>query len=118
MEESILNTIKKLLGIPATDMAFDLDILVFINDAIAKLHQVGVGPDTPVIVEDNTTLWSAITTDVSIQSMAKTFVHISTKLAFDPPGNSFITDSFKRMLDELIWRINEEANPYVPPVIP
>lgn len=119
MIESILNTIKKLLGIPTEDAAFDADIIVAINSAIATLHQVGVGPVTPMLVVDHNTEWDALTTDPAIQAMSKTYIYLATKLVFDPPATSFAIDSFRKLLDELIYRITVVADPYVPdPVVP
>ena len=55
MTDSILDTIKKLLGIPTTDLAFDEDVKVHINSAFMVLHQLGVGPElAPYSIEDNT----------------------------------------------------------------
>lgn len=116
--DSILNTTKKLLGIPVEDTAFDIDILVLINGALATLFQLGVGPEDPLLVADKDTEWTALTTDVTIQSFSKTFIFLNVRLAFDPPQNSFVTESFKRQIDELTWRIEVQANPYVPPVPP
>lgn len=116
--ESILNTIKKLLGIHVEDTAFDVDILVFINSSIAVLRQLGVGPTDPLLVADKDTEWSALTDDDTILSMAKTYIHLNTKILFDPPGSSFVLDSFKKVIDELVWRIKEEAEPPLPPEEP
>lgn len=116
--ESILNTIKKLLGVSVDDTAFDADILVFINSSIAILRQVGVGPEDPLLVVDKDTEWTALTEDATILSMSKVYIHMTTRLAFDPPSNSFTIDAFKRVADELIWRIKEEAEPPIPPEEP
>jgi hypothetical protein len=115
MIESILDTIKKLLGIPSTDTAFDGDIIVAINSAIGTLHQVGVGPATPVLVTDSTAVWADLTIDPAIQSLIESYIYMSAKLVFDPPGTSFGIESFKNMLQELIWRIAIVADP--PPTV-
>lgn len=114
--ESILNTIKKLLGIPVSDIAFDADILVFINNEVAKLYQLGVGPLVGLLVVDKDTEWSALTTDLTILSMSKQFIFLNVKLAFDAPTNSFTIGAYEKMIAELTWRIEVQANPYIPPV--
>ena len=43
MEYSILNTIKKMLGLDANYTTFDTDIIVHINSALMTLTQLGVG---------------------------------------------------------------------------
>ncbi len=116
MLDSILNTIKKMLGIPPEDDAFDIDILVHINMAMATLHQVGVGPESPALIVDATTEWSSLTDNVSILSMAKSFIYLTVKTAFDPAGTSFIITSIEKQLAELIYRLELEANP--PPPLP
>lgn len=119
MTESILNTIKKMLGLMVEDAAFDSDVLVFINDAIAKLRQLGVGPETPVFVVDNATLWSDLTANETVLSMSKTFIYLTVKLAFDPPPTSFVLEAMKSILAENTWRLEVEANPYIPePEVP
>lgn len=114
--DSILNTIKKMLGIPVEDTAFDLDLLVFINGQISKLNQLGVGPENPVLIVDKDTEWSLLNTTPTILAMAQNFIFYNVRLSFDPPGNSFIKDSYSNMIQELTWRIEVEANPYIPPV--
>lgn len=118
MIESILNTIKQMLGVPIEDSAFDTDILVAINSAIMFLHQIGVGPTTPILIADHNTEWDALTADPALQAMSKTYIYLSAKLVFDPPGTSFAIESFRKLMDELYWRIQVVSDPYVPPVVP
>ena len=44
LNESILNSIKKLLGINTSDIVFDQDIAIHINTVFANLVQMGIGP--------------------------------------------------------------------------
>ena len=44
MEESILTSIKKLLGITEDYEQFDTDIIIHINSVFMILTQIGVGP--------------------------------------------------------------------------
>lgn len=119
MIESILNTIKKLLGIAIEDSAFDADVLVAINSAIMFLHQVGVGPEEPILVVDHNTEWDALTSDLAIQAMSKQYIYLTVKLVFDPPGTSFGIEAFKKLAEEHLYRIQILADPYVPePVVP
>lgn len=106
MDQSILNSIKKLLHIPAENDEFDDDVIIHINSAFATLHQLGLGPDEEFMIEDSTTKWSAyIGTDKYIQSV-KTYVFLSVRLVFDPPTTSFAINAFEKQLDELTWRLN------------
>jgi len=114
MPDSILNTTKKALGLPVEDTAFDVDILMQINTAVAVLTQLGVGPTTPLSVVDADTEWENLTTEPTVLSMVKTFIYLKTRMGFDPPGTSFLLDAMSKNLDELTWRIEIQANPYVP----
>ena len=104
MEDSILLTIKPLVNVELDDHDFDTDILVGINTALSVLSQVGVGPMGGLIVEDETATWSDLYTDDRL-SMVRTFVHIKTKLIFDPPTNSAVLKALEEQASELIWRI-------------
>lgn len=117
MNDSILNTTKKTLGIPVDDSAFDLDILLHINSALSVLNQLGVGPSDSFLVVDKDTEWSSLTDDVILLSMAKPFVALKVRVTFDPPGTSFLIDAIEKSIAELTWRIQIQADPYIPPVI-
>ena len=51
MNESILTSIKKLLGIPEEYEAYDPDIIIHINTFLTRLYQVGVGVPNFFIVD-------------------------------------------------------------------
>ena len=92
--DSILDSVKKVLGFDSEYEAFDLDIMMFINDAFGSLLQLGVGADTGFVISDNTTLWSQYVTDLSYLGMVKSYIFMSARLAFDPPATSFGIDAF------------------------
>ena len=106
MVDSILNSIKKMLGIPSTDLAFDEDILVNINSAFMTLNQLGVGPDTVYSINDATPKWIDFLTDSVMYSAVKTYIYLKVKIVFDPPGTSFLLDAMQRQIQELEWRLN------------
>jgi hypothetical protein len=109
MEEGILITIKKMLGIPEDDTAFDEDILVNINSCFMALHQIGVGPEEVFSVEvedeDDETTWSDFMDEPATYSAVKTYIYLKVKLAFDPPATSFVLESIFRQLGEWEWRL-------------
>ena len=49
MEQSILNTVKKILGLAPEETVFDLDVITHINTAFSTLYQLGSVrmPDSP-----------------------------------------------------------------------
>ena len=104
MEESILGSIKKLLGITEDYTHFDQDIILQINSAFSALNQLGVGPEAGFSIEDGSAKWIDFMDDPRL-NFAKTYVQIKVKLAFDPPTSSTLTDSYNRQLDEITWRL-------------
>jgi hypothetical protein len=114
MTESILNTIKQMLGINASTVAFDNDILVNINSAFMVLHQLGVGPQAlPFSIVDDAALWSEFSEDILLYQAVKTYIYLKVKITFDPPGTSFHGEAYKQQIQELEWRLCEQVP--VPP---
>lgn len=112
MEESILYTIKKMLGLQANYNVFDTDIITFINSALMTLQQIGVGPNGGFAITDEYALWSDFVPGNIMMEGVKTYVYLSVKLLFDPPGNSVVTESMKSLKEELEWRLREQAEFY------
>lgn len=116
--DSILDSIKKALGLPPDHTEFDLDVLLFINSAFGPLMQVGVGPGTGFVISDSTTTWAQYVADQSYLSMVKTFILCYCKLGFDPPGTSFGIEAIQKMMDELLNRILYQVELINPPSDP
>lgn len=104
--ESILTSIKKLLGIEESYEHFDQDIIIHINSAFMILAQLGVGPSDGFVISDKKSVWRDFTSnDVTIESV-KTYVYLKVKLLFDPPLSSTVIESINRTINELEWRLN------------
>ena len=116
--DSILDSIKHVLGIAEDYTAFDLDVVIFTNSALGSLQQIGVGGDSGFIITDNTTLWSQYCTSLSYLNMVKTYIYMSVRLAFDPPANSFGLGAIEHQLEQLAWRINAAVEAETPPSDP
>ena len=106
--DSILDSIKKNLGIPLEDTYFDGEITIHINSNISVLKQLGVG-NPSFVVYDNTDLWSEFIDIIDIIPMATMFVYLKTKLIFDPPLSGTVIDAFKSQISETEWRIIEKV---------
>ena len=104
--DSILDSVKKTLGLDSSDTTFDLDITLFINAAFGPLQQVGAGPATGFLIIDNTTLWSDYTLRTDVLGMIKQYVFMKVKMAFDPPESRFGGPAIDKILEEYLWRIN------------
>lgn len=108
--ESILTSIKKLLGIGDDDTSFDDDIIMGINTEFMTLSQLGVGPFEGFSITDKTTTWSDYLGADSVNLQAvKTYIYMKVRLVFDPPSSSFVIDATQRKIDELTWRLNIQA---------
>ena len=107
--ESILTSIKKLLGITEEYDQFDPDIIMHINSVFMILTQLGVGPAEGFSIEDDTSVWSDFIQDVKKLESVKTYVYLKVKLAFDPPLSSAVIESMNRLISELEWRLNVAA---------
>lgn len=109
--ESILTSIKQLLGLTAEYDYFDPDIITHINTAIMSLTQIGVGPSEGFIIEDETVTWKDFIPDATPVRVEwiKTYVYLKVRLVFDPPTNSSIIQSINEQIKELEWRLNFAA---------
>lgn len=109
MEDSILNTIKSMLGGPVEGTnAFDTDIIIGINSALMTLNQLGVGPSDCVKITDNSTTWSELLLDDNNLEAAKEYVYLRTRLLIDPPTGT-VLESMKQILKEDEWRLNVQV---------
>lgn len=106
--ESILSSIKKLLGIDPEYKVFDQEIITHINTAFAILNQLGVGPAVGYFIESEDETWETYISNYNFM-MVKTYVYLSVKLAFDPPSSTALLDSMNRQLNELTWRLELEG---------
>lgn len=115
---SILDSIKKTLGLDSDYDAFDLDVIMHINTAFSTLRQLGVGPQTGFVISDNTSLWESYSDDMILLASVKSYVFAKVKLLFDPPPTSFGLDAMQKMVSELEWRLNVEGESIVKPSYP
>lgn len=109
--ESILTSIKKLLGIQENYTHFDSDLVICINSVLAILTQLGVGPATGFSILDESATWEEFIGLDSRLEMIKSFIHLRVRLLFDPPQNASLADAIDRMAKELEWRIQVAADP-------
>lgn len=107
--ESILTSIKKLLGIAEDYTHFDSDIIVHINTVFAILTQMGVGPAGGFTIGDKSILWKDFISNELYYEPVKTYVFLKVKLLFDPPLSTAVMESINRMIGELEWRLYTAA---------
>lgn len=108
--ESILTSIKKLLGISEEYTMFDSDLIMHINSVFMILTQLGIGPSEGFNIEDDSATWDEFVSDDLKLDLIKSYMHLKVKLLFDPPLNSAVIESMNRMINEFEWRLNVAAD--------
>lgn len=111
MDDSILFTIKRLLGIQDDYDAFDNEIIYNINSAFMDLYQIGFG-SKPFVLEDSSTTWSDAIDNSAFFESTKMYIFQKTKLGFDPPSSSFVLDSIQKQIQETEWRLNMQKEEF------
>lgn len=109
MDKSILDSIKKMLGIDASYTIFDQDIIMHINTVFMILNQLGVGPSEGFSIEDNKKTWKDYLNDDTKLESVKSYIYLKVKLLFDPPLSTAVIEAIKQQINELEWRLNVEA---------
>lgn len=106
MEESILVSIKQMLGLQEDYTPFDTEVIIFINSALFKLMQLGVGPSTGFEITGMEETWEDFLGDMQPKlQAAKEFVYFEVRLAWDPPTISGVINAWNDKLQELTWRL-------------
>lgn len=109
--DSILKSIKKLLGIDESYTVFDTDVMIHINSVFSILTQLGVGPESGFAITGATETWSDYLDDEAILEMVKSYMYLKVKKMFDPPQSGIVTNSNDALIAELEWRINVAVDP-------
>ena len=110
VEDSILISVKKVLGLAAENTDFDSDIILHINSVFSILQQLAVGPDNGFYIEDDTATWSDyLGDDYAHVNMVKSYVAAKVRTLFDPPVSSAVLESLNRTCSEFEWRLNVAA---------
>ena len=105
--ESILTSIKKMLGITKEDTNFDDDIIMHINSVFMTLTQLGVGPLEGFYIEDANATWDEFIPDLNKLQAVKTYMFLKVKIVFDSSSMGSATlAAYERQIQELEWRLN------------
>jgi len=112
--DSILNSIKKLLGIEEDYDHFDTDIIIYINGALMGLNQIGIGPIEGFVVMDETDTWTTFIGARKDLEYVKMYVYLKVRLVFDPPQSSYLVDALNKQVAEIEWRLNVQVEGVIP----
>ena len=110
--DSILTSVKKMLGIAEEYEHFDPEIIMHINSVFNVLTQLGVGPSDGFYIEDDSAVWTDFIPESRKLNAVKSYIYIKVRLLFDPPTSSSVMESTNRLISELEWRLNLEGDPY------
>ena len=108
--ESILTSIKKLIGISEEDASFDVDLIIHINTALFRLRQLAIGPASSFRISSDAETWADLLGDTADYEAAKDYVYYKVKLAFDAGSlSSAVIEVIKETIKELEFCLNVEA---------
>lgn len=109
LDKSILNSIKKLLGLSESDTSFDTDVTIHINSAFMILNQLGVGPEKGFRISNSEAKWTGYVSDNTDLEALKTYIYLKVKIIFDPPLSTTVMEAHKEVVKEMEWRLNVNA---------
>lgn len=111
MDESILITIKKMLGLEPDYSPFNTDIIIHINSVFMILRQLGVGPENGFSITGTDETWSDYLEDISLLEAVKSYIYLKVRIIFDPPSSSSVMDAMQKQIAEYEWRLNVQVDP-------
>ena len=107
---SILKTIRKMIGPSASYEVFDTDLIIDINVAFARLCQLGIGPvDRPFKITGTKETWDDFTEDLGQIEEVKQYIYLKTRMIFDTPASSTVANAYQAQIDQLEWLLKEVA---------
>lgn len=106
---SILESVKKLLGISEYDEGFNHEVRDLINAEFLTLHQLNIGPEAGFSIDGSDETWSDFTDNPHLQDAVRQFIYLRVRLVFDPPASSVVSDAIKERISELEFRLNVQA---------
>lgn len=108
-KNSILNSVKKSIGIEPEYHPFDEEIIMDINTILGVLNQLGVGT-IGFTIEDSSETWDEFLAPEALKGITinevKTYVSKRVQILFDPPTSGIYMDALKQVVSELEFRIN------------
>lgn len=104
MTESVLDTIKTMIGPSVLYDGFDTDLMVHINSTLMYLAQMGVVPDGTKITSNSNT-WHDIIGDETKLEGIKSYLYFKARIMFDPPASATILTAYQEEIKQLEWRM-------------
>lgn len=112
INDSILDSVKKMLGYEPEYTEFDQEILMHINAAMFTLRQLGVGPqDGYTVSSSDQTYADFLGEGAKTIPQVRTYLYYKVKLAWDPPQSASVLEVLKTEIAEAEWRLNVQVDP-------
>lgn len=111
MNESIFDSIRKIIGTGELDEYFNPDLCFAINSVLMQAHSMGLVCDD-YSISDNTKTWADILKredQINLHALIS-WAALRTRLLFDPPTSSILLNSIKEEADRLEWYIYISEN--------
>jgi hypothetical protein len=108
--DSILNSIKKMLGIDIDEVSFDEELIMHTNGALMVMTQLGVGPAEGFSILSEANTWTELLGTRTDLNAVFTDIYLRVRLIFDPPTNGFLVTSIEKQIAEYDWRIEAWHN--------
>lgn len=120
MEQSILNSVKKMVGVDPSLTVFDDVLLMHINSVLGDLEQIGLGPVGGFMIEDDAPTWDDFLDGDPRWSAVKSYVYFRVRLMFDPPQTQYLVNSLNEQVTKMEWRLNvtREGDSWTDPSLP
>ena len=109
LDQSILSSIKLMLGLSDDITAFDTEIIAHINSMFTILNQLDIGPDDGFMINGYEETWDQYVDNVMLATMVREFIYLKVRMIFDPPASSTVSDAYNQRISELEWRMNIQA---------
>ena len=109
LDQSILESIKEMLGIIEADKSFDAALCSHINATFTTLNQLDVGPEEGFMITGSEETWQQYTPELTLATMVREYIHAKVRMIFDPPASSVVSDAYNQRIAELEWRLNIQA---------
>lgn len=106
--DSILTSIKKLLGLTEEYTHYDPDIIMHINSVFKVLKRLGVGPTKGFRIQNASNTWNEFIPDGVNLEDVKTYMYMKVKLIFDPPDSAAHIAALKESIAEFEFQLNIE----------
>lgn len=110
--DSILESVKTVLGIPSEDNFFNDNLIIQINSIFSILRQIGCGPSEGYQITDSSNTWDEfLQNEPEKLQLVKTYLGMRVRQIFDPPANGTVSQALDRQVQEMEWRISTLCDP-------